>query len=219
MTWGYEFAEGPYCVSGYCSPEFSGYFDMQAHLTAAYTDIAFEVGAMLAPVGEAFAAALILDPGSPLWLPDNYHPSAEGSYLAACVFFTRVFSESPIGLNFFGGLDPARALFYQEVAAEASGLQQVADPSFKLFAQPNPFNPKTQIGFQLTSSSLVDLSIYDAQGRRVKQLLSGFELPAGPHVITWRGQDDMGRSLPSGIYHASIEAKGLRSTRKLCLLK
>jgi hypothetical protein len=221
MTWGYEFAAGPYCVSGYCSPEFSGYFDMQAHLTAAYTAIAFEVDAMLAPVGEVFAAALTLDPGSPLWLPDNYHPSAEGSYLAACVFYTRIFSESPIGLDFYGGLDPARALFYQQVAAEASAVDEneLTEFSHRLFAFPNPSNPTTDISFELSEAGTVKLDVYNVSGRRVSKLSSGEVLMAGMHHFQWDGRNDAGASLPSGVYLVALSSGGQRSSTKVCLMK
>ncbi len=221
MTWGYEFAAGPYCVSGYCSPEFSGYFDMQAHLTAAYTAIAFEVDAMLAPVGEAFAAALTLDPDSPLWLPDNYHPSAEGSYLAACVFYMRIYSDSPVGLEFYGGLDPARALFYQQVAAHASAIDDNELPvySHQLYAYPNPANPKTDISFELTEAGAVILEVYTAAGRLVSKLSSGTVLAAGAQHFQWDGRDDAGASLPSGVYLVALSAGGHTSSTKVCLMK
>lgn len=116
MTWGRELG-GQWCIGGHCSPNFPDYFAMQATLTDAYTAIAEETGALLIPVGVAWSMALQQDILLPLWSPDRSHPSLEGSYLTACVFFAFLFSESPEGLAFYGGLDPARALFYQQVAA------------------------------------------------------------------------------------------------------
>ncbi len=219
MTWGYEDAAGPYCIGGYCSREFDDYLDMQSEVTASYTSIAFELNAMLAPVGEAFAAALAVDPSLPLWLPDGYHPSPDGSYLAACVFFHRLFSESPEGLDFHGGLDPARALFYQQIAAEASGVPTPAHEHFGLTAFPNPFNPRTEIRFTLARSATVGLAIYDGGGRLVRELYPGTQLSAGDHGVEWKGRDDQGCALPSGIYLLRLSVDDGSATRKLIILK
>ncbi len=219
MTWGYEDAAGPYCVGGYCSREFADYFDMQSDVTASYTSIAFELGAMLSPVGEAFSAALTMDPSLPLWLPDGYHPSPDGSYLAACVFYVRLFSESPEGLDFHGALDPTRALLYQQIAAEASGAPRPAHDRFRLTAFPNPFNPRTEIRFALARSATVGLAIYDGGGRLVRELYPGTPLSAGEHGFEWKGRDDQGRALPSGIYLLRLLVDDETAMRKLIILK
>ena len=61
--------------------------ETQAQLTAAYTAIAKELKAMLVPVGPAWAAALQKQPQLALHIADKSHPTAAGTYLAACVFY------------------------------------------------------------------------------------------------------------------------------------
>jgi hypothetical protein len=83
---------------------------------------------------------------------------------------------------------------------------------------PNPFNPSTQIGFDLPEEARVRLRIYDARGRLVRQLLEA-RLPAGRHDAHWSGEDDAGAHLSSGVYFCEIVAGPFSATRRLILTK
>jgi len=91
---------------------------MQAQLDAGYGQIAREIGATIAPVGTAWQKALARDPALKLWAHDGSHPSAEGSYLAACVFYATLSHQSPEGLPCRAGLSDAHARLLQRIAAE-----------------------------------------------------------------------------------------------------
>ncbi len=84
---------------------------------------------------------------------------------------------------------------------------------------PNPFNPSTEIRFELPEATNVNLVIYDSAGRRLRTLLTEAAYEAGVHGVVWDGQDDSGRSLPSGIYFTRFEAGGENHGGKLTLLK
>jgi hypothetical protein len=72
--------------------------ETQALITRAYREIGGELGAEVAPVGEAWERVLQM-PGHPeLYDRDGSHPSIAGSYLAACVLFATLFGESPVGI-------------------------------------------------------------------------------------------------------------------------
>jgi hypothetical protein len=71
---------------------------MQVALTREYTAIARELKARLAPVGEAWKAALGKNPKYALHVRDRSHPNPRGTYLAACVFFATIHGRSPEGL-------------------------------------------------------------------------------------------------------------------------
>jgi lysophospholipase L1-like esterase len=58
----------------------------QQALSAAYADLAHELGALLIPVGDAWQNALRENPAAPLFDADGSHPSLAGSQLAARVF-------------------------------------------------------------------------------------------------------------------------------------
>lgn len=84
--------------------------------------------------------------------------------------------------------------------------------------QPNPFNPKTDILFNLTETGEVKLRVYSVSGRELATLVDG-NLPAGRHTVNWDGKTADGESVTSGIYFARIESGGETATRKMTLLK
>lgn len=64
--------------------------------------------------------------------------------------------------------------------------------------------PPISIRFNLSSPGFVTLVIEDAQGKRVRNLISETPFPAGDHVIPWDGLDDSGRdtkAAAAAIYH------------------
>jgi hypothetical protein len=61
---------------------------------------------------------LIDHPGLTLYQSDGSHPTRSGTYLAACVFYTALFGESPEGLEYTGGLGSGEAAIMQRIAAE-----------------------------------------------------------------------------------------------------
>jgi len=83
---------------------------------------------------------------------------------------------------------------------------------------PNPFNPKTTISFEIARAGDVELSVYDAAGRKVRTLVRG-ALGAGPHDIAWNGTDDAGQQVASGVYRARLKANGVDLSRPMVLLK
>ncbi len=102
-----------------------------------------------------------------------------------------------------------------ELGTVAATPTEVAIPTAYALYQnyPNPFNATTAIRFDLTERGLVDLSIFDINGRLVATLLHE-ELPASQHTITFDAAD-----LPSGIYFYRLQASAFTSTRKMVLLK
>jgi hypothetical protein len=84
--------------------------------------------------------------------------------------------------------------------------------------RPNPFNPTTTVRFSLAAGAVTQLTIFDVSGRAVRSLVNG-ALPAGEHAVVWDGRDDMGRSVPSGIYLYKIQAGTETATKKMMLLE
>jgi hypothetical protein len=71
---------------------------MQNALSAAYEKLGAETGATVAPVGEAWRVAWTEHPEIELYQADGRHPSAAGTYLAACVFYI-VLTERPLAAS------------------------------------------------------------------------------------------------------------------------
>ena len=83
---------------------------------------------------------------------------------------------------------------------------------------PNPFNPSTTIRFGLNKEEMVNITIYNVRGQKVKTLIN-HTIPAGQHQITWDGKDDNSRFVGSGVYFYKMETKDYRKVRKALLLK
>jgi hypothetical protein len=83
---------------------------------------------------------------------------------------------------------------------------------------PNPANPMTEIRFELTKAKAVTVEIFAADGRRVSALWSGVR-SAGPHALRWRGQDDAGRPVSSGVYFALVRTPEQSETIRFTLLQ
>ncbi len=83
---------------------------------------------------------------------------------------------------------------------------------------PNPFNPQTDIRFELARPTMVRLTIYDVTGRQMQVLQDGF-LDAGQYTRIWAGRDDGGRAVSSGAYYVRLEVADRVDHRKIMLLK
>lgn len=83
---------------------------------------------------------------------------------------------------------------------------------------PNPFNPQTEIHFELAKSGSVRVSIFDVSGRLIRSLESG-NLESGSHQRVWQGKDNSGRQVPSGAYYVRLETPSGVDHRKIMLLK
>lgn len=81
---------------------------------------------------------------------------------------------------------------------------------------PNPFNPTTQIEFLLDTESEVHLAIYDVAGRLVRTLASDL-YEAGHHRVFWDGTNQLGVSVPSGVYIYRLQAGGAVLSRLMTL--
>jgi hypothetical protein len=87
-----------------------------------------------------------------------------------------------------------------------------------LAPRPNPFNPRTEIRFELALQGAVDIVVYDLRGHRVQRLTSG-PWPQGSHEVTWLGTDQAGRPVASGVYLVRMEALGQTWTQRVALVR
>ena len=83
---------------------------------------------------------------------------------------------------------------------------------------PNPFNPVTNITYDIASATDVTLEIYNVMGQRVRTLAQGSHEP-GRYRVMWNATNDYGQSLSSGMYIYRIQAGDFVSVKKLILMK
>ena len=85
---------------------------------------------------------------------------------------------------------------------------------------PNPFNKVIEIRYQIAdvaNTENISLRIYDATGRLTRQFN---DLGIGPfNQVIWDAKDDLGRTVPAGIYFVQLQAGDYKKTEKAILLK
>ncbi len=93
-------------------------------------------------------------------------------------------------------LDSAQTIGITRTSNEVPG-------EFTLYTNyPNPFNPVTNIRFDIPESGNVTLAVYDVTGREIKKLLNGF-MHAGSYSTEFDGS-----GLASGVFICRIQAEG-----------
>lgn len=117
LTWGHR--------NGWPANGMPDYASMQSSVDAGYLFIAGQEHAAVAPVGDAWMAIVDQNSDPGLWQDDGSHPTAKGTYVAACVFYASIFHQSPVGLSYHDFLSDSDAA--QSQAAAASTV--LSDPS------------------------------------------------------------------------------------------
>jgi hypothetical protein len=123
-TWGHKTGDRGNCAH---FPEVCSYEGMQRRLSAAYADFARRTSALLAPVGTAWKNVRLSHPEIELYQADGIHPSMQGSYLAACVFYAVLFKKGAVGAG-RQGLEAAQANMLQRAAQDAVFHPEAAGP-------------------------------------------------------------------------------------------
>jgi hypothetical protein len=99
--------------------------ESQEALTNAYNHIGSELNALVVPVGLAWQRVLALADHPVLHDKDDSHPTLAGSFLAACVFFGRLFEEDPTKIELaIPGLDGSKIRLLEEAALMACKTKQ-----------------------------------------------------------------------------------------------
>ncbi|TMQ53538.1 MAG: T9SS type A sorting domain-containing protein [Candidatus Eisenbacteria bacterium] len=94
------------------------------------------------------------------------------------------------------------------------GLRSGLDPPY-----PNPMVKCTGVSFTIAKGGLVDISVYDLQGRKVRTALHEFR-EAGTHGAYWDGRGDDRQFVKNGVYLIRLSAPdGKRSSQKLVLAR
>ncbi len=98
------------------------------------------------------------------------------------------------------------------------GAEQLScnDLSIQIF--PNPFKTNTSISYNLPVRSEVIVSIFDALGQKIKQMVNGNQ-NSGKNSIAWDGTDNTGKRMKPGTYIVQIQAGEYFQTKRIVLVK
>lgn len=83
---------------------------------------------------------------------------------------------------------------------------------------PNPFNPTTSINYSLPNAEIVNITVYDLNGRKIRTLANGYELP-GYKSINWDAKNELGQAVSAGLYLYTIQTANYIDSKKMLLLK
>ncbi|MEX0719508.1 MAG: alpha-amylase family glycosyl hydrolase [Balneolaceae bacterium] len=151
---------------------------------------------------------------SSLW-SDSYLVNPETGDSTYVFSDGRVFVEAPardyavyIPASEFSSSLPAKS-----ISNNAKDLE--TNPSeFKLFKNyPNPFNPMTNITFNIPEQGHVSVNVYNMLGQKIATLADR-EFTAGKHSVRWEASQQS-----SGIYIYSVDYQGVIVNKKMTLVK
>jgi len=109
----------------------------------------------------------------------------------------------------------------------ASGSQQEATDSHaqedrivrpRLSVSPNPFNPSVKVSFMGNLDEFALVRVFDLRGRMVNGLYSG-PVRSRETSLVWKGRDELGRAMPSGVYFIHVYVEGRTEVKKVLLAK
>lgn len=83
---------------------------------------------------------------------------------------------------------------------------------------PNPFNPTTQIRYDIPENTHVRINVYNTLGQRVVTLLDNIQV-AGAYSVIWDSKNSSGQDVASGLYIFRIETRKFTDSKKMLLLK
>ncbi len=106
MTWGHENGDVQNCPS---NPAVCSYLGMQNLIQDRYMSFSELNNSEVTPVGVVWKYIKENYPGINLYQSDASHPSLEGSYLAACCFYTSIFRKNPDLITYNHGLSASTA--------------------------------------------------------------------------------------------------------------
>ena len=84
---------------------------------------------------------------------------------------------------------------------------------------PNPFNPATNLKFQLPKDCNVSINVYNIQGELIKTLLKNAHYAPGEYIVQWNGNNRFGQKVASGVYIYRFTADNYSKIGRMILLK
>jgi hypothetical protein len=134
---------------------------------------------------------------------DRTHPSAESGRKKVAEILLKFVKTDETAKNWFLKND------YTNISTG-----KILPENFRLFNNyPNPFNPSTNIRYQLASPGYVSLKVIDILGREVAELVDAHQ-PAGEYLTNFNGG-----KLSSGTYYYILKVGSYTGIKKMILIK
>lgn len=182
---------------------------------------------------------LAITPDGRLWMQyDSEYPSTNSGILWFDGTTVESLPSSPGGVPQWGGLPNStikdlevrqtangyelwmsclgRGIAVLDVVTGNVGVQETSQvqPASALSAKPNPASEMFDISFTMKNSGQASLSVFDMQGRLVKELLNS-ALEKGQHTVRWDLLNHAGSGTGKGVYVAKLWSDGNAESIKL----
>jgi hypothetical protein len=142
-------------------------------------------------------------------ISDPVYPRYIGHYN-----ISEMMSDMEIYGSYLLTVSPNKFAVYQVDALSSVQPHESLPQEFALYpCYPNPFNSSTTINCSLPVPGIIDLTVFNITGRKVRTLINGFT-QAGTHRVLFDGSE-----LASGIYFACFKHGQQIQTRKMVLMK
>jgi hypothetical protein len=83
---------------------------------------------------------------------------------------------------------------------------------------PNPFNPETRITYQVPKDAVVNITVFNSLGQKVKDLVNEHKAP-GTYEVIWKADNEFGNRVSSGIYVCYLKTEGYTQYIKMLLMQ
>ncbi|MBN1969699.1 MAG: hypothetical protein JXR48_07055 [Candidatus Delongbacteria bacterium] len=173
MTWGRKNG-GTQSYGGYSSPEFANFENMQDSLNSTYTRASECINSEIAEIGEGFRISITSYPEIELFSNDGSHPSYAGSYLAALIFYSKLFQCSTQAIQFHGSLDSETAETLKNISDQITGFNPIHEENYS-----------NQINFDLLGKSI---ELYNISGQKLPFKGNYNDLPSGIFILRQRNE-------------------------------
>jgi len=108
-------------------------------------------------------------------------------------------------------------LTYEPIVDAEDENVQPYTTQIQLSNYPNPFNPSTTIEFSIQFDSIVELTIFNIKGQKIKTFAKNYFLK-GLNSIIWNGDDENKKPVSAGIYLYKINVNNKTEVVEKCLL-
>ena len=151
-----------------------------------------------------------LDEGSAIVIDNNGNSYVTGHFSEIAYF-------GPYSLSSNGSVD----IFIAKLGNDTSIGNETITTSIVLSNFPNPFNPSTEIKFQISGFNEIETAeiiIYNLKGQKIKTFPINPSTHQQINSITWNGDDDNGKLVSSGVYFYKLYVNDKTVSVKKCLL-
>jgi len=110
--------------------------------------------------------------------------------------------------------------YHDKISIAVQAVEEPSGPDeFALHpAYPNPFNPVTNIKFDIPKDSQVTVTIFNEMGNLIR-VLTNDAYKAGQHSLQWDSKNNHGQRVCASVYLYHIATDNYQKTMKMVLLK